>query len=64
MSATIDTTKTFAAGVPQKLFSTRLRPGNARSYAVSKEGQRFLIPQIGPGTPITVVLNWPALLRR
>jgi eukaryotic-like serine/threonine-protein kinase len=62
MSASIDTANGFAAGVPQKLFPTRLRPGNARAYDVSADGQRFLIPQIGPGTPITVVLNWPALL--
>ena len=62
MSATIDTTKGFVAGVPQKRFSTRLRPGNNRAYAVAKDGQHFLIPQVGPGTPITVVLNWPTLL--
>ena len=62
MSATIDMTKEFSAGVPQKLFPTRLRPGNNRAWAVAKDGQRFLIPQIGPGTPITVVLNWPALI--
>lgn len=64
MSVTIDTSKGFTAGVPQKLFPTRLRPGNARAYAVSKDGQRFLIPQIGRGTPITVVLNWPARLSK
>jgi len=62
MSASIDTTKGFSAGVPGKLFPTRLRPGNNRAWAVAKDGQRFLIPQIEKGTPITVVLNWPALI--
>jgi Tol biopolymer transport system component len=64
MSTSIDTTKGFSPGVPQKLFSTRLRPGNNRAWAVAKDGQRFLIPQIGPGTPITVVVNWPALIAK
>jgi serine/threonine protein kinase len=64
MSAAIDTTKGFGAGVPQKLFPTRLRPGNNRAWTVDKSGQRFLIPQIRPGTPITVVLNWPGLMAK
>jgi Tol biopolymer transport system component len=62
MAVDIDTTKEFVAGVPRKLFSTHLRPGNNKPYAVTKDGQRFLIPQIGEGSPITVVLNWNALL--
>jgi len=38
-----------------------------RSYAVSNDGQRFLIPSIaggGTGPPITVVLNWQVGLKR
>ena len=37
---------------------------NQRSYAVSKDGQRFLFnvtPQQGTTAPLTVVLNWLAL---
>jgi hypothetical protein len=43
-------------------------PGLAvRSYAVSNDGQRFLIRNVaGGGTapPITVVLNWQAGLKK
>ena len=38
-----------------------------RSYAVSNDGQRFLIPSVaggGTGPPITVVLNWQAGLKK
>jgi hypothetical protein len=36
------------------------------SYAVAGDGQRFLLnnPPEHPAPPITVVLNWPAALRR
>ena len=35
------------------------------SLAVSGDGQRFLINQVtGQPTPITVVVNWPALLKK
>ena len=64
MRAGIDTTNGFTATVPTRLFTTDLRPGNDRPYAVTKNGQRFLIPQLVPGTPITVVLDWRAKLAR
>jgi hypothetical protein len=38
-----------------------------RSYAVSNDGQRFLIPgasATGSAPPLTVVLNWQAELKK
>lgn len=67
----------FVPGTPRELFdvgmtllphSTTIPPYH--SYAVSADGQRFLIPRPVSGlqgdirsTPITVVLNWTAALR-
>ena len=57
----------FEAGLPRALFEVRL-PGILRNrYVVSANGQRFLVnalvdqPQQGP---ITVLVNWPAALKR
>ena len=67
---------TLEAGVPQALFDTSyvnmLHPsGNYHSYAVSPDGQRFLIPRPAsagaegaPPSPVTVVLNWTAGLKK
>ncbi len=93
------------AGVPHMLFSSGyaatvhpgLPPSNYNPYAVSADGQRFLVPQFGAAasgdgdtadqlaqiadrgglapyiaslsgtnlaTPITIVLNWPTILKR
>jgi Tol biopolymer transport system component len=63
MAADVDSSKGFTSGVPRELFSTHLQPtANARPYDVTKDGTRFLIPQIGQGAPTTVVLNWRARL--
>ena len=56
------------AGVPVPLVETDLVGVGvgAFPYAVTRDGQRFLVPvALTPpgGTPITVVLNWPAMLR-
>ncbi len=65
MAADVDSTKGFTAAVPRRLFSTHLQPpANARPYAVTRDGTRFLIPRIGQGAPITVVLNWRARLSK
>ena len=62
MAAGIDTTKGFTATVPQALFPTGLMPGDNRPYAVTREGQRFLI-KVHPGDlSITVVSEWPAIV--
>jgi serine/threonine-protein kinase len=57
----------FSWDAPRTLFDTSFRGGAYASYAVSKDGQRFLmnIPRgIADESPITVVLNWTARLER
>jgi len=60
-------------GVPHVLFETRIStPGSQGahySYSVTQDGRRFLITTIAEGTkaaktPLTVVLNWTASLRK
>ena len=54
-------------GAPRVLFKTMLREGAYGSYAVSGDGQRFLmkIPSAsGDLTPISVIVNWPGALRK
>lgn len=56
---------TFEADTPRALFETTL-PVNAlrQEYSVSADGKRFLLnaPLETTASPMTVVLNWPALL--
>ena len=61
----------FKAGAPQPLFRTRVAAFGAEmwkpQYAVAADGQRFLINTIvedAAKPPVTVVLNWPDVLRR
>jgi eukaryotic-like serine/threonine-protein kinase len=70
MSVAVDTNSAaFQAGIPKELFETQLIPlwYWRNVYAVSPDGQRFLMivpaAQAKP-QPITVVLNWPALLKK
>ncbi len=67
MAVTVKTGATFAADAPRTLFQTELNVTALRqSYAVSADGQRFLLntsPEAG-SPPMTVVLNWPALLKK
>ena len=67
MAVPVQTSPTFSAGNPAKLFETRyLVPNNARTYDVSADGQRFLMiksttnaREAGAAPPnIVVVLNW------
>ena len=76
MAVAIDTTGRVDAGTPQALFPTGMvnsgftvqtdSPGP--TYAVSKDGQRFLVnartPQSGRVPPLNVVVNWMAAIRR
>jgi eukaryotic-like serine/threonine-protein kinase len=68
---------TFRAGIPKLLFDTQLSAGTrhpggpANSFAVAPDGQRFLMPRPAAGSAIepapstiTVVLNWPALMKK
>jgi eukaryotic-like serine/threonine-protein kinase len=67
MAVTVKTGATFDADAPRVLFQTELNvPALRQSYAVSADGQRFLLntsADAGP-PPMTVVLNWPALLKK
>ena len=59
----------FHAGVPKQLFQVPLVTGFGwrNRYAASADGQRFLmlLPSgENVSSPITVVLNWPALLKK
>ena len=65
MSASVDTSRGFAAGVPTALFSTGLQrnPGTGQ-YAVTPDGQRFLLRTDfadDKSQIFTVVLNWQRL---
>ncbi len=56
---------TFEAGVPRALFQARA--AGLRSYDVASDGQRFLINtplEESAAAPLTVVINWPAGLKR
>ena len=49
------------------LFTTQPVTGRGDAYDVSPDGQRFLVNTIveeATSAPITLVVNWPALLRR
>lgn len=64
---------TFKAGVPKALFEARTIPTvpfygfNASYYVASGNGQRFLVSTLAgesTPTPLTVVLNWTAGIKR
>jgi Tol biopolymer transport system component len=63
----IEATATFAAGLPKTLFSAGAVSAN-QAYAVTKDGQRFLVstrPQsTGTAPPLTVIVNWTSTLQK
>ena len=66
MAVTVKTGATFENDAPRAMFQTELNVAGLRqSYAVSADGNRFLLntPLGTESPPITVVLNWPALLK-
>jgi Tol biopolymer transport system component len=68
MNVPVGTDPSFDAGRPQALFPSHAwRLTANQAYAVTKDGQRFLVnttPQKPAGaTPLTVVLNWTAAIR-
>ena len=58
----------FQAGIPKELFQAQLATSALRNvYVASPDGQRFLmlVPAgEAKAEPITVVVNWPALLKK
>jgi Tol biopolymer transport system component len=63
MAVAVQTDSTFQAGQPRALFETRTSEVPVIPYAVSADGQRFLVNTAIEDTntsPITVVLNWIA----
>jgi Tol biopolymer transport system component len=60
----------FVHGAPRALFETRISKGEERpgtQYVVSADGQHFLVNTVaeeGAYTPINVVLNWTATLKK
>ncbi len=58
---------TLVAGVPHILFPQRHITFIRNRYAVTRDGQRFLVivpEDEGPPPPPVVVMNWPALLKK
>jgi len=67
MAVDVRTHPTFTAGVPRRLFATRLPGANPDvfEYAMSRDAQRFLVDTISdaePSAPVTIVLNWRGAL--
>jgi Tol biopolymer transport system component len=68
MAVDVDPNKpTFDSGAPHYLFDVRLPAtaiGTGTTYAVARDGQRFLFNRWAPGelTPISVFVNWPSTL--
>ena len=49
------------------VFGGSPRDNNKEQYAVSRDGQRFLVNVTSDettGSPVTIVLNWLSVLRR
>jgi serine/threonine protein kinase/Tol biopolymer transport system component len=66
MTVPVKAGTTFEVEGPRPLFQTTLEVTSFRqSYAVSADGNRFLLntPVETVAQPLTVVLNWPALLK-
>ena len=67
MAVSIDASRGFEAGVPQRLFTINAPNNQNLVYAVTKDGMRFLVnsrPEQASVAPITVVLNWQEELKR
>jgi eukaryotic-like serine/threonine-protein kinase len=65
MAVEVTANPSFQAGIPQPLFNVA---PNASNLQVTPDGKRFLIAappqQTNAEVPITVLLNWPALLKK
>lgn len=57
----------FEVGAVRASFGTRANPNQRSRYDASPDGQRFLVNALveeAASAPITLVINWPALLRK
>ena len=58
----------FEAGIPTKLFEAPfVRASHRNRYVVASSGKRFLVNMTVEQTtasPFTVVLNWPAAVKK
>ncbi len=70
MAVDIDATQQFEPGIPKTLFQIRVPNGAAGrpSYAVTRDGQRFLLAaEPGRGlasAPLNVIVNWLAAVQK
>jgi Tol biopolymer transport system component len=64
MAVSIDAANPFRAGTPKTLFPTSSICCGGRPYAVTNDGQRFLMAIPEPSAPIVALLNWPARLTK
>jgi len=66
MSATVKPGRGFATSTPQRLFDVDLIQSDGWDYAVSDDGQRFLALRYAGKSEasISVIANWPGVLRR
>jgi Tol biopolymer transport system component len=62
----VSMTPTFEPGVPQTVFELQLGPARNSRYDVTRDGQRFLVSvqEDDSIAPITITVNWLALLER
>jgi hypothetical protein len=69
MAVPANTSPTFSWEAPRRLFRTPIDTASLFSsypYAVSPDGQRFIIvtPTPDAATSISVIINWPAALKK
>jgi len=72
MAVEVSTNPVFKAGIPKALFASSIAAGvsarNVTLFDVTADGKKFLIistlATAGNSAPITVVLNWTALLKK
>ncbi len=66
MAVDVKAGATLEPGVPRKMFPTGLRNPTWDEYAVTADGQRFLVlaPADTAPTTMTVVLNWTTGLKK
>ena len=57
----------FRAGAPKALFHMETQPSNGSTFDVTADGQRFIVNAPIPSKVpphLTVIVNWPALMKK